>query len=104
MIGSVALAIFVTEVISVVYAAKEVALAKRKEILTYGRRMPRSIPVLDDQIKKKIGPTSKLQRLSAQFTIKGVRNIVNTRAFEHAVQAAINKRSIKSKAEVRLCL
>jgi hypothetical protein len=68
-------------------------MRKRRDILLFGKRQPKAIPVLDDQLKKIAGKPNKAQRLASTGVVKGARAFVQTRAFEHLVQAVVNHKS-----------
>jgi hypothetical protein len=79
------------------------ARLKTVEILQLSEHQPRTIPILDGKIKAMAGSPTKFQRENATRVIKLVRFISGTKAFEYAVQGAMNPKS-KIRAKKRRIL
>jgi hypothetical protein len=70
------------------------SIKKRKEtndIYIYGIPQPTQIPILDQQIVKRTGELTFLQRTSVSQLTKFIRRIVNTRSFELSIAYGIKK-------------
>jgi hypothetical protein len=67
---------------------------KARQILLFGSFQPTKIPILDHQLDKLAGSPTKTQRALSERLVKVTRKLVNTKAFEHAVTAIVNTRSI----------
>jgi hypothetical protein len=69
-------------------------IQRRKEtndIYIYGIPQPTQIPILDQQITKRTGELTFLQRTSVSQLTKFIRRIVNTRSFELSIAYGIKK-------------
>jgi hypothetical protein len=66
---------------------------KQRDFLLAGKPRPREIPVVDPFLANYAGAPTKLDQVLTTTTVKGVRQLVNTRAFEHVVAGMINRNS-----------
>ena len=73
---------------------------KQDDLLMHGKPQPVRLPVIDNWLQTKSRGANKIQRKVAQAQVKSIRWMVNTRAFEHAMQAAVinaSQRALKGK-------
>ena len=76
--------------------------------LLYGDRARTSLPIIDKQLLKAAGSSTKSQAAAARWTAGAIRSVVNTKAFDNAVLLGVKARWPKQKtvicSKVKLCL
>ena len=79
-----------------------------RDVLIHGGQAAKHhVPMLDEQLRRKAGPSTKTQAKANKWAVHAIRTVVNAKAFEYLTLMAIKARWPKGKhieSKVRLCL